>query len=141
MPVTPNLLSINRQVVFHQQYLLLSDSDSCSWMFFWNLNLYAVFHGTDNNTTKNSMHLTNTVTNTSLLIFVSRRVDLKLKASMANTETSFHQTQRLPKERSDGSLSIFWKTLIWKIRNFWNEMTEKKNYFFLFPRVCIFDFC
>ena len=33
------------------------------------------------------------------------------------------------------------KACIWKMRNFWNEITEKKIFFFLFWAVCIFYFC
>ena len=37
------------------------------------------------------------------------------------------------KECSDETLSIFWKTQLWKIRDFWNEITEK-NFFFYIQR-------
>ena len=42
------------------------------------------------------------------------------------------------KECSNEILSIIWKTHLWKIRNFWNEITD---IFFLFSIVLIFDFC
>ena len=28
-----------------------------------------------------------------------------------------------------------------KVRIFWNELTEQKLFFFLFPTICIFYFC
>ena len=36
------------------------------------------------------------------------------------------------KECSSETLSIFWKTHLWK-RNFWNEITEKKIVFYFQP--------
>ena len=74
------------------------------------------------------------------LIFCAVKL-MKLPAAYTlniKTEVIKLQHYRLKKCSSE-TLSIFWKTAMWKIKNFWNEIAEK-IFFFYFQWSVFFNF-